>query len=101
MHNDLLKRQDRAAFVQNTHDDLFAELGRYSRDAKIDRTVLEFDRYATVLGKTALRNVQLCENLQARRERKLNLFRKPVFDIQDAVDTQSQNDAGFLRFDMD
>src|SRR2546426_603380 len=65
MNNDFVQRQQRSALVQDTHHDLFTELGGYRGNAEIDAAIIDLDGNTAVLGKPAFGNIQFGKNLEA------------------------------------
>src|SRR5690349_18144793 len=99
MDNDLVKRQQRPAFVQDTHNDLFTELRRNRRDTEVDSAIFDLDRNTSVLWEAAFGDIKPRQNLETRRQRQLNLLRQNVFDVKHTVDAQPQDNTLLLRLD--
>ena len=91
-------------FVEQTHDDLFAEQRRQTRDAEVDLfglpVVGEADLDASVLREPLLGDVELRHDLQPRRDRVAELHRRRHDVVQDAVDAEAHAEFLLVRLDV-
>ena len=87
--------------VEQTHDDALAVESGDGGDAEVDFAAEDLDLDAAVLRETALGDVELGHQLEARDDGGLHFARGHVLVEQDAVDAEADAEFLFERLDVD
>src|SRR5262249_9789286 len=87
--------------VEDAKDSVFTVTGGHDGNAKIDVAALVFDAEAAVLRNAALGDIEIAEDLNARKNSGVPFLSDRLHGVlKDAVDAVLDGDFGVARFDV-
>jgi hypothetical protein len=99
---EIFQAEEHARLVEDTHDDPLEPAARRDRgDADVDALARDLEGDAAVLREALLRDVERRHDLHARGDRRHELLRGALGDVELAVDPVAHDDVALLRLDVD
>src|SRR4029077_20444796 len=100
-HSKILEIEIGARSVQHAQHHTLAERSREGRHTEIDRVAVDDPKDTTILGQTALGNVQIGYNLDARYNGKGEMAGRGIHLIEGTVHPVADFEFGLKRLKMD